>query len=419
MKKLTRYILHIDANSAYLSWTAAYRISNGDPVDLRDIPSVIGGSEKSRHGIVLAKSVPAKKYKIQTGEPLMTVRQKCPHITIVPPDYNLYMKASQAMYEIVLSYTPTIQRFSIDECFAEFYIAGDREDIVERAYEIKDKIYKELGFTVNIGIGLNKIQAKMGGELKKPNMVHTLWPEEIEKKLWPLEVGELFMVGRKTEARLKSLSINTIGDLATANIKMLESHLKSYAYLIQAYANGRDDSPVRASNRPVVKGMGNGTTARFNVLTASDAYLHIMSLSESVGGRLRDSNYCAGLVAVSYTTTEFVTKSRQRKLSVAMDSTSYIMKIAKELFDELWTGEPLRKFRVRVTDLYANDYVQLSFLEQFDFERERCMDKAVDEIRDRFGGQAIYRACFLHSGVRSGAGGTGDEEDYPVMTSIL
>jgi len=416
---MNKYILHIDANSAYLSWTAAHMLSNGHPVDLREIPSVVGGSEKSRHGIVLAKSTPAKKFKIQTGEPLMTVRQKCPDITIVPPDYSLYMKASQAMYEIIYSYTPVVQRFSIDECFAEITIDGGREEIVELAYEIKDRIHKELGFTTNVGVGLNKIQAKMGGELKKPNMVHTLWPEEIEEKLWPLEVGELFMVGQKTGAKLRNLCIMTIGDLATANTKMLENHLKSYAYLIQAYANGRDDSPVRPSNRPVVKGIGNGCTARYNVLVAEEAYLHLMSLTESVGERLRASKYCAGLIAVSYTTTEFVTKSRQRKLSVAMDSTSYIMKIAKELFDELWQGESLRKFRVRVSDLYGNDYVQLSLLETFDFEREKSLDIAVDNIRKRYGGQAIYRACFLHSGVRSGAGGVGDEEDYPLMTSIL
>ena len=419
MKKYNKYILHIDANSAFLSWTAAHLVNQGDSVDLREIPSVIGGSEKSRHGIVLAKSVPAKKYNIITGEPLAAARKKCPGLVVVPPSQGVYSKASQAMFEIIATYTPTIQRFSIDECFAEFHIEGDRADIEKLAYEIKDRIHAELGFTVNIGVGLNKICAKMGSELIKPNRVHTLWPEELETKLWPLPIGDLFMVGKSTEKKLRELGLNTIGELARFDVKILSYSLKSFAYVVHDYANGIDDSPVRLVNRPVIKGIGNGMTTRHDVLTREEAYLYLMSVSESVGGRLRDAGYCASLISVGYKSTQFVTKSHQRKLQIATDSTTYIIKVVKELFDELWTGEPIRKLHVRVSEFNANDYVQLSMLETFDFDRAKNMDKAIDEIRNRFGGQAIYRARFLNSGVRSGAAGTYDELDYQGMAKGL
>lgn len=380
---------------------------------------MVGGNENSRHGIVLAKSMPSKKFGIKTGETLMSVRQKCPNITIVPPDYSLFMKASQAMYEIICQYSPTVQRFSIDECFFEIMSDNNREYVVGLAHELKDRIYSELGFTTNVGVAYNKICAKMAGELEKPNKVHSMWPDEIEKKLWPLQIGELFMVGQKTERKLRDLGIITIGELAKADTKILVSHFKSYAYLIQSYSQGIDSSPVRSSNRLVIKGIGNGTTAHFNVDNRKEAHLFIMSLAESVSMRLRASGYCAGLVAVGITSTKFISKSRQRKLSLTIDSTTYITKIAKELFDELWDGSTeIRKFRVRVSELNTSEYVQLSFLEEFDFEKHKEIDKAMDDIRKRFGGNAVVRASFLHSGIRSGAGGV-PEDDYPLMTSIL
>ncbi|MCT4687918.1 Y-family DNA polymerase [Vallitalea sp.] len=416
---MNKFILHIDVNSAYLSWIAARRVSNGDPVDLREIAAVVGGSEKSRHGITLAKSRICSKMGVKTGEPLMTVRQKCPDVTIVPPDYNLFARASQSMYELICEYSDVVQRFSVDECFTQIYINGGRDEIIKIAHKIKDRIYRELGFTVNVGISVNKILSKMASNFKKPDRVHTLWPEEVPQKMWSLPIRSLFMVGRKTEKKLLNLGIYTIGNLANANINTLESHLKSYAYLIQTYAQGCDDSPVRLSNRTVIKGIGNGTTSCFDVKTRHDAHLYILSLTESVASRLRAAGYCAGLVAVGTTSTKFISQSRQKKLNVAVDSTTYICKIATELFNELWDGEPIRKFRVRVSNLHENDYVQLSLLEEFDFEKHKKIDNAVDDIRNRFGSNAIQRASFLHSGIKSGAGGVGDDDDYPLMTSIL
>lgn len=416
---MSRYIFHIDVNSAYLSWTAADRLYRGDKLDIRTVPCVVGGNEKSRHGIVLAKSMKAKQHGIHTGEPLMSARQKCPNLMVVPPNYKLYMKASQAMVGIIKSYSPLVQQFSVDECFVDYNVLGpSSKDPVTIAHELGKRIKEELGFTVNIGVSTCKILAKMASDFQKPDKVHTLFPNEIREKMWPLPVSELFMVGRRTSKKLLELGITTIGQLALADTQMLEYHFKSYAYLIQGYANGLDDSPVRHSNQPVVKGMGNSTTVKFNVLDAATAYQVLLSLSESVGMRLRAAQMCAGLVAVSITSTEFGHQIHQRKLQVAMNSTSYIHRIARELFDELWDRSPIRKLGVRVSDLHSNDYVQLSLLEDYNFSRDKYIDSAVDVIRGRYGTNAIVRASFLHSGLNPVTGGIG-EDDYPIMTSML
>ncbi len=416
---IQRIVFHLDVNSAYLSWTAAHRMQQGDELDLRTIPSVVGGSEKSRHGIVLAKSIPAKQYGIQTGEPLIQARRKCPNLTVVPPDYHLYMKASNAMLELIGEYASNVQQFSIDECFIEYtHMQTAFGPPLETAHAIKDRIARELGFTVNIGVSSNKILAKMASDFQKPDRVHTLYPNEIREKMWPLPVCDLFMVGRATSRKLHQLGINTIGQLAVADTAMLYSHFKSYAYLIQDYANGIDDSPVRRSNHEIVKGMGNSTTVKFDVTEAETAYKVLLSLSESVGMRLRAAGFSAGLVAVSITGAEFSHQSHQRKLDVTTDSTSYLYSIAKVLFDELWEGSPIRKLGVRVSDLHTSDYAQLSLLNTYDFTRDKRIDGAVDAIRRRFGQKAVARATFLHSGIGPVTGGIG-EEDYPVMTSIL
>lgn len=412
-------IFHLDVNSAYLSWTAAHRLQQGESLDLRLVPAVIGGSEASRHGIVLAKSLPAKAFGIQTGEPLVNARQKCPHLMVVPPNYKLYLKASNAMVELIQEYASHVQQFSVDECFIDYTpMVHTLGPPLETARIIQDRIFNELGFTVNIGISTNKLLAKMASDFQKPARIHTLYPDEIKEKLWPLPVTELFMVGRATAKKLHGLGIHTIGQLALADTDMLFSHFKSYAYLIQSYANGLDESPVSLNAHPLVKGMGNSTTIKFDVLDPQTAWQVLLSLAESVGMRLRAAKFCAGLVAISITTNTFTHASHQQKLDVSTDSTTYIYEIAKRLFDELWEGAPIRKLGLRVSELSTNEYVQLSFFNTYDFERDKKLDHAVDHIRLKFGQQAIYRATFLHSGLSPITGGIG-EENYPVMTSIL
>lgn len=419
MKDTKRIIFHIDVNSAYLSWTAAYRLQQGYDTDLREIASVIGGNENSRHGIVLAKSIPAKKAGIKTGEPLRDAFTKCPTLVSILPDYSLYMKASLAMVEIINEYSPIVQRFSVDECFID-YTDMERHfgKPEEAAFNLKEKIKNELGFSVNIGISTNKILAKMASDFKKPDNIHTLYPEEIPYKLWGLPVEDLFMVGRRTKAKLTTLGINTIGELANTDSDLLYSHFKSHGLLIKNYANGIDNSVVRKSNHPIVKGMGNSTTIRFDVDNKETAYKVLLSLTENVCMRLRASNLSTRLVSISITTSVFHHRSHQRKVDVAIDSTNFVYEIVKELFDELWDNSPIRKLGVRVSELMCNDYTQLSLFDSSLSKKYKAIDTSIDSIRAKYGNNSIYRASFLHSGIAAVTGGIG-EEDYPVMTSIL
>ncbi|WP_054877258.1 DNA polymerase Y family protein [Oxobacter pfennigii] len=411
--------MHIDVNSAYLSWEAAYRMQQGSSLDLRDIPSVIGGDVESRHGIVLAKSIPAKKYNIQTGETLFSARQKCPELIVIPPHYELYMMASNAMIDILNDYTPAIQRFSVDEMFLDFTsMEYHYPDPIELAYSIKDRIKHELGFTVSIGISNNKLLAKMGSDLKKPDAVTTLYPDEISKKMWPLPVEDLFMVGRATAPKLHKLNIFTIGDLAAYDSDILKSKLKSHGIVIWNFANGNENSDVRKSNVIDVKGIGNSTTISFDVTDRKEAHLILLSLCEMVGMRLRHQESCCNLVAISIKSHDFISYSRQRKLYYPIDSTAKIWRVAAALFDEVWKGEPVRNLGVRASELCTNEFIQTTMFDDKDIEKTRDLDNTIDKVRLKYGTAAIIRGSFLHSGLSPINGGIG-EESYPVMTSIL
>lgn len=416
---MSKLIFHIDVNSAYLSWEAAYRLQHGQKVDLRLIPSVVGGDESSRHGIVLAKSIPAKKYGIKTGETLYDARRKCPELVVVPPNYWLYMQCSSAMHEILNEYTPIIQRFSVDESFLDF---SDMEnlypDYIELAESIKERIKNELGFTVNIGISNNKLLAKMASDFKKPDKIHTLFPHEKKEKMWPLPVEDLFMVGRATARKLHKLNINTIGDLANYDVNILKNILKSHGEVIWNYANGIDKSQVRKSSYIEMKGIGNSTTIPFDVEDRETAHKILLSLCETVTMRLRNSENCCRVVSVSIKGSDLITYSREKKLSTATDSTRKIYEVSCFLFDSAWRGNPIRHLGVRITDFCNNDFYQFSMLDSFDYDKDRKLNKAIDKIRLKYGNDAVIRSCFLHSGLKSMCGGVG-EEDYPLMTSIL
>ena len=261
-----KLIFHIDVNSAFLSWTACGLLEEGGadtlPTDIREIASVIGGSEKSRHGIVLAKSTLAKQYGIVTGEPLFQARRKCPGLVVVPPNYQLYVRKSDQLIRMLHEYTPLIQQYSIDEAWMDMTgIQEAQADPVGFATRLKDRIHRELGFTVNIGISVNHLLAKMGSELQKPDRVHTLFPEEIPQKMWPLPVDELFFVGKTTAAHLHKLGIHTIGELARTDPGLLEMHLKKHGRAIWKYANGGElDAAVFERRSSKNKGYGNETT---------------------------------------------------------------------------------------------------------------------------------------------------------------
>lgn len=419
MNESKKIIFHIDVNSAYLSWEAAYRLQQGEKLDLRTIPSVVGGDEETRHGIVLAKSIPAKRFKINTGEALYSVREKCPEIVIVPPRYWLYVRCSDAMNQILQEYTPQIQRFSIDESFLDFSnMQHLYPDYIELAETIKERIKKELGFTVNIGISSNKLLAKVASDLKKPNMIHTLFPHEIKDKMWPLPVEDLFMVGRATTAKLHKLNINTIGDLANYDVNILKNIFKSHGQLIWNYANGIEDSKVRKSNYIEMKGIGNSTTMAFDAEDKETAHRVLLSLCETVGMRLRNSNNCCTVVSISIRGSDLISYSRQKKLSTVTDSTRKIYEVACELFDSAWRGNPIRHLGVHITDFCNNEFHQCSLLDAFNYDKDCKLNKVIDEIRLRYGHKAVFRSCFLQSGLSSMCGGVGEEE-YPLMSSML
>jgi len=413
-----RIIFHIDVNSAFLSWEAVYRLQHGDATDLRIIPSIVGGNPTARRGIVLAKSIPAKKYKIHTGETLFSAKLKCPNLVVVPPRYHLYMQCSQAMFEILKEYSLYIQRYSIDEAFIDYTNMEQHFGApVAAAHRIKDRIKHELGFTVNIGISHNKLLAKMACELEKPDKVHTLFPEEIPKKMWPLPVEDLFMIGRATTSKLYKRGIFTIGELANMDAKLLKHWFKSYGLLIWNYANGYEDSQVRNNGYPM-KGLGNSTTIPFDVEDRKTAHMILLSLVETVGMRLRDAQKCAGVISISIKNQSLISYSHQQKLETPTDVTNIIYKNTCRLFDELWQGEPIRHMGVRLSQLCSNNFYQLSFFEP-DSEKQQNLDRVVDDIRLKYGARSIIRSSFLCSGLSPLTGGILQEEDYPMMSSIL
>lgn len=415
-----RIVFHIDVNSAYLSWEAVHRLENGDPIDLREIPSVVGGDPKTRRGIVLAKSIPAKAYKIQTGEALNKAFAKCPILTIVRPSYGLYMKCSNAMKTILEEYSGNVQRFSVDEFFVEFTeYTNLYSDPLVLALEIKDRIKNELGFTVNVGISTNKLLAKVASDFKKPDKIHTLYPNEIKEKMWPLPIEDLFMVGRATAPKLNALGIYTIGDLAQADIDFIRYRLKSPGLMVWEFANGIEDSALRGDRYTTVKGIGNSTTIPFDVTTAAEAHMVLLSLTEMVAMRLREEMLMAGLISVSIRNSDLESISHQQKLFNYTDYTPQIFETVKRLFDAAWNKkDPIRHLGVRVSRLAPKNFYQYSLFDQENFEKGRALDQTIDALRLRFGNHSITRACFIHSGLKSVAGGV-SEADYPMMASLL
>lgn len=392
-------IYHIDVNSAFLSWEAVYRIKHlGESLDLREIPAVVGGSEESRHGIVLAKSIPAKKYKIQTGEPLVDARRKCPNLVVVPPNYSMYVEASKAFINILKEYSPNVQQYSIDEAFAD--MTGTSSlfgSPVEAANMIKDRIYQELGFTVNIGIGPNKLLAKMASDFKKPNMVHTLFDWEIKDKFWPLPVSDLFFVGRKTEAKLYKLGINTIGELANADRDMLHAVLKSHGDMVWQFANGIGDQMDKVTLNPVNKGYGNSITIPFDVTDARTAKLVLLSLTETVGSRIRADGAFISVVSVSIVDYDFNYSTRQSTLISATNITKQIYDAACEIFDKLWNHIPIRQLGVHTSKATKECAYQYSLFETQDADKLARLDEAVDSIRKKYGEDSVMRASFIKS----------------------
>ena len=405
-----RIIFHVDANSAFLSWTAVYQCKVlGEQQDIRKVPSVVAGDLESRHSIILAKSVPAKKFGVQTGEPLFQALQKCPNLVVVQPDYGLYVEASRHFVAMLRQFSPAVEQYSIDEAWVD--MTGTERlwgSPLQAAETIRRRIREELGFTVNIGISSNKLLAKMAGDFEKPDKVHTLFPFEIEHKFWPLPVRDLFLVGSKTEAKLERLGIYTIGDLAQAEYKMFRKRLGKFGETIWHFANGRNVAavmPEPAEN----KGYGNSVTTARDVVTTEHAHQVLLSLCETVAMRMRKDEQCGRCIAVHLRTHEFVYFSHQMKLHGATNITSELFEAACRVFDEAWDRIiPLRQLGVQVTELSHESYQQFDFFSGLPperYERKLRLDEAVDALRDKFGEDIIRRAKFARAPEEHMAGG--------------
>lgn len=394
---MSRVIFHIDVNSAYLSWTAVQQLKEGASLDIRTIPAIIGGDRASRHGVVLAKSIPAKKYGIVTGEPVVNALRKCPNLHMEPPNHQMYRQYSRKLMEFLRTYSEQIEQVSVDECYMDFTEAASRfSSPVEGALELKNEVKNRFGFTVNVGISRNKLLAKMASDFEKPDKVHTLFPEEIQVKMWPLPVRELYMAGKSSTETLKKLEIYTIGDLAQTDPSILELHLKSQGRRLWEFANGIGEDQV--ISEPVeAKGIGNSITLPKDAVTEEEARDVLKDLAGSVSRRLKKAGQKAGMISVEIRYHTFENVSHQRQLSKATNQSEEIYAEAASLFLELWNSQPIRLLGIRTSKLSEEgEPEQLSI---FDIEiepeekrkKKEKLRKAMKELKGKYGKDVIHK----------------------------
>lgn len=364
--------------------------------DIRLIPSAIGGDRDRRTGVVLAKSIPAKKYGIKTGEPVGMALRKCPNLYVAKPDFSLYEKCSRQFMDICREYAPVVEKYSIDECFLD--MSGTHKiypDPMKIAIKIKEEIKQRLNFTVNVGIGSNKLLAKMASDFEKPDKVHTLYSHEIEEKLWRLSVRELFTVGASTADKLQKACINTVGELARIDVNILKSLVGvKLGEQLHLFANGIDDSPVMQEPEKA-KGYSNSTTVETDVITSEEAYRILLSLADTTSARMRADGVRAFCIGVTIRGNDFRDRSHQKKLVEATDITNDIFEYSKQLFDELWDKKmPLRLLGISLTNVTDDENVQITLFGDDKKEKARAVDRAVDEIRSKYGIDTISRGAY-------------------------
>ena len=388
---MERKILHIDVNNAFLSWTAINMLNNGEEIDIRNIPSIIGGDESKRRCIVLAKSPPAKKFGIVTGEQIYMARKKCPEIKIYPSNYKLYKYYSNKLYELFLEYTEYVERFSVDECFLDMteFLMG--RDIFDIAKEISSRIKEELGFTVNIGISSNKLLAKMASDFEKPDKIHTLYKNEIEQKMWNLPASELFMLGRKTIPKINKLGMKTIGDIAKADKNVLIKVFGKHGKQMWEYANGIDNSKVIYEYQQP-KCIGNSVTLPFDIVNIEKLNEILLLLSEKVSFRLRKHNLIGNSISVQIKTKDFEVFSHQKKIDISTDQTKTIYEVSRSLLEKIHNGQKIRLIGVRVSNLSNKDECQMSIFDVAENKKQKKLDDVMDKIKDKYGYNSITRA---------------------------
>lgn len=389
---MDRIVMHIDVNNAFLSWTAVYLLNNGSKYDIRNSYAVIGGDESSRKGIVLAKSNPAKKLGIVTGETLYSARKKCKALKSYPMYREFYSEMSNKMFNLIRSYSPDIEVASIDECYLEYTkVRNLYGDPYEFAKKLQSEIYDSFGFTVNIGIANNKLCAKMASDFTKPNKIHTLYDFEVKEKMWPLPINDLFGIGKKTTEKLLQLNVKTIGDLAQFDRNNLYKYFKNMAGPMIDSANGINNDLV-ISEEVENKGLSNEITLIKDVSSKQELYPYLLNLSEKVGMRVRKMNKYAYTVAVIIKDSSFKRRTHQKKLVNPTNLTNEIYNKSIEILNEMWNDEPVRLIGLRLDNLVNNISYQTSLFEDVKIrENNTELEKTVDKLKEKFGDKIITR----------------------------
>ncbi len=389
---MERQILHVDVNNAFLSWTALYMLKNGSKTDIREIPSIIGGDESKRSGIVLAKSQKAKEFGIRTAETIYQARKKCPSIQIYPSNYKIYKEYSNKLFMLLSEYTDKIERFSIDECFLDMTQYLMKATLLDKAKEIHTRVREELGFTVNIGVANNRLLAKMASDFTKPDKIHTLFQNEIQTKMWPLPISELFGLGKKTVPKLENMQIKTIGDLAKAQKEILSKKLGKYGIQLWEYANGIDNSEVKYEQEKP-KSIGNSVTLPENISDVEKLEEILLALAEQVTYRLRKQQMEANVVNIQLRNKDFVDTTHQGKLSYPTASTKEIYVKAKELLKEMYKpNAAIRLVGLKVDNLENKDKQQISLFQEKTDEKQKKIDTVLDKINEKYGYNSVTRA---------------------------
>ena len=384
--------MHIDVNNAFLSWTAIELLNNGSKYDIRNSYAVIGGDPNARKGIVLAKSNSAKKRGVVTAETLYSAKKKCPVLRVYPPNYKFYQEMAKKLFELLYKYTPDIEIASIDECYLEYTgIRNIYGDPFEFAKKIKSEIYENLGFTVNIGIANNKLCAKMASDFEKPNKIHTLYYHEIKNKMWSLNVGDLFGVGKKTAQKLEKLNIYKISDLANANLELLSKYFKNQAQFLIDRANGIDKSLV-ISKPPEPKGIGNEITLPKDVSKSEEIFKTFEILSEQIASRLKKGGKYAFTITIILKDNMFKKSAHQKKLLNAIRSSEEIFRVSKELYLEMKYDKPVRLIGIRVNNLTDMVVHQVSIFDNVDkIDKNNNLEDIIDNLKEKYGNKIIKK----------------------------
>lgn len=389
---MERIIFHIDVNNAFLSWTAVYLLSKGEKLDIRTIPSIIGGDESKRRGVVLAKSPVAKRYGVKTAETIYSAKKKCPNLKVYAPNFELYKIASDKMYGYLCQYTPIIQRYSIDECFID--LTGTKyiyNDYIKLATKIKEDIKKNFGFTVNVGIGNNRLCAKMASDFEKPDKIHTLYNNEIKEKMWPLPIEDLFMVGKKTAEKMKELNINKIGDLANTDITLLKKHFKNQAQFYKESALGIDNSKVETKH-PKSESISTTETLPYDYNDKIKLQNVLLHQTDELTRQLREKKLFAQTVGITFKNSQFEKYSHQTKLEIPTNKTEEIYNIVITLFKKSWKEDAIRNIGIRLGNLTKTRTEQISIFSMEEEKEEEKVQDIIDSINKKYKSTTITLA---------------------------